>query len=189
MVARRVRTFCMACDKSLPRRIVARRVSEGLNPCSRCGLRRWIQNVGERGTSFHQSPIHLLLAVVACTALTTTGCDNNPFPQQKVSGKITYQDGEVIPAERIRIWFKSQAPALDERTHPRPASALVNVSDGTFEGATTYKYLDGLVRGEHHVFIDITPEDLVPAEYTKLSSSPLRISTADSPLHIQLPRP
>ncbi len=117
------------------------------------------------------------------------GCDNNPFPQVKISGTITYEDGSIIPAERIRIWFQSQHEAIDASTHPRPASAQVNCSDGSFEGATTYKYLDGLVRGEHTVFIDITPKDAIPVAFTRASTSPLKISTDDLPLDIRLPKP
>lgn len=127
------------------------------------------------------------MALFVC--LIQAGCSTNPFPQVKVDGRITYDDGSVIPAERIRIWFRSQAEAIDANTHPRPASALVNPADGTFEGVTTYKYLDGLIRGEHQVFLDITPTNVVPPEYLKAKSSPLRISTDDAPLHIMVPKP
>lgn len=127
-------------------------------------------------------------AWLLCLLFLVVGCDNNPFSQVKVSGKLTYDDGSVIPAERIRVWFVSQTPPIDANTHPRPASAQINCEDGTFEGATTYKYMDGLVRGEHKVFIDITPPDAVPPEYTRAKTSPLTVSTAELPLHIKVPK-
>ncbi len=117
------------------------------------------------------------------------GCDRGPFPQVKVTGTLSYEDGSVIPAERIRIWFQSQAPPIDASTHPRPASALVDPATGAFDGATTSKYLDGLVRGEHRVYIDITPSNVIPQEYTSASTSPLRISTDKLPLEIKIPKP
>ncbi|MEM8680805.1 MAG: hypothetical protein AAGF97_15760, partial [Planctomycetota bacterium] len=80
------------------------------------------------------------IATLGLLGLLIVGCsDSNPFTQVKVAGKVTYEDGTPIPAERIRVWFKSQSPPLDGETHPRPASALVNVEDGTFEGVTTHK--------------------------------------------------
>ena len=104
-------------------------------------------------------------------------------------GTVLYEDGTPIPAERIRVWFKSQTPPLDGETHPRPASALVNVQDGTFEGVTTHKYLDGIIKGEHLVFLDLDPADAVPEEYRSERTTPLRVSTDDAPFHIKVPAP
>lgn len=136
----------------------------------------------------HSTAAALMLGGVMW-GIVAAGCDNNPFSHVAVEGKISYDDGSLIPAERIRVWFTSQTPPIDEQTHPRPASASVNLEDGSLESFTTYKYGDGLIRGKHKVSIDATPVELVPEEYRSAATTPLVIDTADSPLEIKLPTP
>ncbi|MCA9187407.1 MAG: hypothetical protein R3E01_19000 [Pirellulaceae bacterium] len=135
---------------------------------------------------------YLLVRGIALLVLSVTiaGCgDGNPFRQVPVTGKITYDDGSLIPAKSIRIEFQSLTPPKDGKS-PRPASALVNVQDGTFAEVTTYKYNDGLVVGEHQVSILVAGKpNLIPPEYAEINTSPLTIDTGDVPLHIKIPRP
>lgn len=89
-----------------------------------------------------------LAAVVGCGG-------SEPFKMIPVSGKITYDDGSLISAARLRLEFKPQAKPIDPKTHPRPGSAEVNVKDGTFGSgkfqATTHIFGDGLIIGKHKV--------------------------------------
>lgn len=122
-----------------------------------------------------------------------SGCGgtNSPFDYVKVSGRLSYEDGTPIPANGIKLIFDSQAPPVGN-AHPRPGSAMVSAS-GEFKDVTSYKYADGLVPGKHKVSIlyatDANGKLLVPAEYTKGSTTPLVVDTADSPFEIKVPRP
>jgi hypothetical protein len=124
-----------------------------------------------------------------------TGCGSgNPWSTVEVSGKITYEDGSVIPAQSIKVFFASQAPPADAKTFPRQGSVGVNTADGSFDKITTYKYGDGLIPGKHKVVVtaydggrDLSPK--VPKEYTTVATTPLEIDTADVPLEIKIRKP
>jgi len=111
-----------------------------------------------------------------------------------VSGKVGYEDGSLIPAEKIRIKFLSQAPVTDPKRHPRMGIAAADGKTGTFDSATTYVYKDGIIRGEHKVLIeaigggDIQGE-LVPAEYLDPGKTPLTINTDQLPLELKVRKP
>lgn len=106
----------------------------------------------------------------------------------KVSGRLTYEDGSPIEGGRIRLKFRSAVPPRDAKTHPRPGIAYLN-EDGTFTEVTTHKYGDGIVRGEHQIFIEIEGESSgVPAEY-RGTDSPLRVHSDEAPFELRVPRP
>jgi hypothetical protein len=123
------------------------------------------------------------------------GCnDGNPFSQVKVSGHVLYEDGSVIPVDGLKLWFDCQEPPKPGGMSPRVAAAPVNVTDGSFDTATTYRYGDGLVRGKHKVFLDIVPKkdgppQPVPPQYTAAATTTLIIDTAQLPLQIRVPKP
>lgn len=125
--------------------------------------------------------------------LLLSGCggSNSPFDYVKVSGKLSYEDGTPIPADGIKLVFDSQAPPIGD-AHPRPGTVMVGV-DGQIKDVTSYKYADGLVPGKHKVSIlyatDADGNPLVPAEFTKASTTPLVVDTADSPFEIKVPKP
>jgi hypothetical protein len=128
----------------------------------------------------------LLFGVVA-------GCgSDSPFDYEKVSGKVTYDDGSSIPAGGMQLRFQAlDAPKL-ENAFPRPAVANVN-GEGVFDCVTSYKYGDGLIPGRHKVAIALAPGPggklLVPKEYSSVATTPLEIDTANSPLEIKVPKP
>jgi major membrane immunogen (membrane-anchored lipoprotein) len=92
-------------------------------------------------------------AVFSAVALAgLVGCGkSDSFDKLPVKGKITYEDGSLIPAARIRLRFSPLTPPIDQKIYPRPGTAEVNVADGTFSSATTSDYGDGLVVGRHTV--------------------------------------
>ncbi len=114
---------------------------------------------------------------------------------QKVSGKICYEDGTLIPSEGnyLRLTFYSQTPPMDSKTHPRPATAEVNLQDGTFTCATTHRFGDGLITGKHKVVISTdvlqgVPKG-VPPEYNDLNKTPLLIDTDQQPFELKIHKP
>jgi hypothetical protein len=120
-----------------------------------------------------------------------SGCgSDSPFEYVPIQGKVTYEDGSLIPAS-FELRFQALAPPIGT-AHPRPAMAEVK-SDGTFDEVTSYKYGDGLVPGKHKVVIayatDATGRSLVPDEYTTVMTTPLEIDTAEAPLEIKVPKP
>jgi hypothetical protein len=130
----------------------------------------------------------ILIAAVA-------GCgSDNPWGPVAVSGKVTYEDGSVIPVESMTLYFAPQAEPLDEKTFPRKGTAGVNASDGSFDKATTYKPGDGLIPGKHKVTVvayeggrNLSPR--IPKQYTSVSTTPLEVDTAESPFHIKIRTP
>jgi hypothetical protein len=119
------------------------------------------------------------------------GCAKEPYSTVKARGRVLYDDGSIIPAQRITLHFDPQAAAIDEKTHPREAIAEVNVADGTFDKATTYKYGDGLIRGEHKVVLFAIGRDgklVVPKEYGSAQTTPLLINTEQESLDIRIPK-
>ena len=130
----------------------------------------------------------LIIALLACVS--AIGCGSSgPFDYIPISGKVTYEDGSPVTTGRLQ--FESQAPT-EGTIHPRPAVALIK-RDGTFDAVTSHKFGDGLIPGKHKVaFIfatDASGKSLVPKEYTSMTTTPLEIDTADSPLHIKIRKP
>ena len=134
------------------------------------------------------------LAIGALTAL-FAGCGGtgSPFDSVPVSGKVTYDDGSLIPVEAIKVYFHCLEPPIDGM-HPRPATVGVG-SDGTFNDVTTYKYADGLVLGKHKVSLVCMegnkPTKKIPRDYAIPSKTPLRIEVTEAGqyLEIKVPRP
>jgi hypothetical protein len=130
-----------------------------------------------------------LFTFLICLA---TGCGSSgPFDYEKVSGKITYEDGTPIPGATRLQFIAQDAPAV-EGASPRPAVANVN-AQGEFDAVTSYKYGDGLIPGKHKVAIeaggDPTKRVPVPKEYLSPSTTPLIVNTAEAPFDIKVPKP
>jgi hypothetical protein len=135
-------------------------------------------------------------ATAICIAVAcAVGCSGgNPYDLVNVSGKVTYEDGSLIPAGSIMLKFDPEAAPIDAKTHPRKGFALVNVGDGTFEYATTHKHADGLIAGKHKVLIVAYAEDgkaanVVPKEYQRPDTTPIEVDTANLPLEIKIKKP
>jgi hypothetical protein len=112
----------------------------------------------------------------------------------KVSGTLTYDDGTRIPANQIILKFEPLAAPLDAKTHPPSGMSYVNVTDGTFDVVTSYKYADGLVRGKHRVLVSATGASenttkLVPNDYIDSDRTPLLVDTAESPFRLVVRKP
>lgn len=128
--------------------------------------------------------------VLMCLA----GCGNRePYRQVSVSGTITYQDGSLIPVDKLVLTFLPQGEPIDAKTHPRPGTARVD-TNGHFDSATTHKANDGLVQGKHKVSLAGVngmplPSSIVGPEYCDLAKTPLEVDTAVGPFDLKVRKP
>jgi hypothetical protein len=130
-----------------------------------------------------RSPAGPLLAVLLAVSL--AGCGGGaPFKIVPVSGKVTYSDGSLIPADRIVVTFVPQGVQASGKDAAAAARGEVNVADGTFAGLTTQKHLDGAIVGKHKVLVQALktgvagvgePTAAVPAKYAKAATTPLEV--------------
>jgi hypothetical protein len=134
--------------------------------------------------------LFILLLMLAAAV----GCKKQPYACVPVSGKVTYEDGSLIPAERIRMTFISRAPPAERGIAPRAGSARVNCQTGTFDSAMTYVAGDGIIPGEHKVLIvcyvgNEMRTDLVGKEYADPKSTPLTVDSSKSPFELKVKKP
>jgi hypothetical protein len=133
------------------------------------------------------------MLAVATLLLAGCGGTGNPFDSVPVSGKVSYEDGSLIPVQGIKIYFHCLEPPKDGM-HPRPATVGVG-PDGTFKDVTTYKYADGLVLGRHKVSLVCqeggTLTTKIPKDYALPAKTPLVIEVTESGqfLEIKIPKP
>jgi hypothetical protein len=130
------------------------------------------------------------LILLAATIVSGCGGDGDPFSYVPVSGKITYDDGTVIPAPEIILTFVPETPPPDKKTYPKAGMVPVDVATGKYGVPSTHKGNDGIVRGKHKVVVSllsrqpISPK-FVPKEYADDKTTPLELDTA-SPATFEL---
>jgi hypothetical protein len=132
--------------------------------------------------------------VLSAVVLAVAGCSGEPYAYTQVSGRVTYEDGSVIQAPRVKVTFVPQVPPVDGKTMPRPGVAEVDPATGKFETVTSHIYGDGIVCGEHKVKVEALSADnvrlpLVPPDYADVDKTPLHVNTKDSPFEIRVPKP
>ena len=139
-------------------------------------------------------PSVAVVCTAVCLAAVLSGCGSEPFAYAPVSGKVTYEDGSLIPTDAMVLKFQSQTPPIDSKTYPRPGIALVDGATGDFCGATTHNHNDGLVRGKHKVTVVAgnnmpLPPSVVPPEYSNPAQTPLQVDTAVQPFALRIRKP
>lgn len=138
-------------------------------------------------------------AIVAGAALVTAvfgGCGREPYSTVRISGTVTYEDGSLIPAPELIVYFEPQVESIDPRTTPRRGYAEVDVAHGTFSRVTTYAPGDGVIPGEHKVVIEAVGEggmpdhSYFPSEYSDATTTPLTIEVGSQrTFDLQVPKP
>jgi hypothetical protein len=118
-----------------------------------------------------------LLSVVGC------GGSSDPYSYVNEKGKVTYDDGSVIPSPRIDLQFVSETPPADPKNSPPPGIADVNVADGTYDSIKSHGH-EGVVRGKSKVLVKCMDEkdrtlNLVAPEYLDVKKTPLEANTDD----------
>jgi hypothetical protein len=132
-------------------------------------------------------PLFALAAIAGCGK-------SSPYACVPASGKVTYDDGSLIPADQIQLVFVSLTPPIDPKTPPKNGIAYANGNTGTFDYASTFGNKDGIVVGEHKVVVQCLRKahligNLVPAEFTDAAKTPLKTRTGDGPLTLKVPKP
>lgn len=147
-------------------------------------------------TTYCSSARWVLLAGAVLLTAVSAGCDRQPYSTVRISGKVTYDDGSLIPATELMVYFEPQAESIDPKTTPRRGYAEVNVADGTFSRVTTYAPGDGAIPGEHKVVIEAIGEGGVPdyryfpREYSDAMTTPLTIEVGSQrTFDLTVPKP
>jgi hypothetical protein len=123
-----------------------------------------------------------------------SGCGKGvPYSCVPVSGKVTYDDGSLIPADQIHLVFVSQTPPVDPKMPPKNGVATADGKTGKFDFATTYSFKDGIVSGEHKVIVQCLRKgrlvrNLVAAEFTDPTKTPLKVRTGEAPFNLTIPK-
>ncbi len=133
--------------------------------------------------------------LVVLFLVSISGCGGNgPYGTKKVNGTILYDDGSLIPADRIELRFISQEPPVDTKTYPKQGLVDVEVTDGTFSDVSTYVYGDGIIKGKHKIAamsLDAknAPTTAIPPEFNSPDTSTLEIDSSQTPFKLVIPKP
>lgn len=139
--------------------------------------------------------LSVIATAIIATVIAAGGCGSkNAYKTVAVSGTIKYDDGSIIPANRIELQFVPLAAAIDIKTKPKLGIAEVNVEDGSFELTSTYDYGDGLVVGKHKVLASALADpvgylDSIPSDFRDVDKTTLEVDTANRPFEIVIPKP
>ena len=133
-------------------------------------------------------------AVLSGALALACGCSGGPFDYVPASGSVTYEDGSLIPADRLMVTFVPQVDSAEGKIHPPNAVAEVNSADGSFQEVTSHQFGDGLLAGRHKVQIVAldaaqNPTSAVPREYASVSTTPLEVDTANRPFELKVRKP
>lgn len=158
---------------------------------------RGYQSFGQRSRYWVMVPElsrFLVIAIILVTGV--AGCGSKvPFDMVPVHGKLTYEDGTLVPAESILVTFNPIRTEAGSKTAPPGGTTSVNVQDGTFGAVTSHRKDDGLVIGKHKVVVvsfkkgangNPTPTSAVPPVYRQESTTPLEVEVQSSDQFLEL---
>lgn len=124
-----------------------------------------------------------------------SGCGTRePYRYFPVSGTLAYEDGSLIPVEHVVLLFHPQTDPRDARTHPRPASAVVDQKTGTFTYVTSHKPSDGLMACKYKVTLHLPsrlplPPECAAESYADANRTPLEVEGGLKTLAIRITKP
>jgi len=126
----------------------------------------------------------------------TSGCGSKvPFGMVPVHGKVTYEDGSLIPADSMLVVFSPILSGDKSKMVPPGGRSNVNVQDGTFSAVSSYRKDDGLVIGRHKAMVmsykngpngQSAPSTAVPAIYGKEDTTPLEVEIQSKDQFLEL---
>lgn len=122
------------------------------------------------------------------------GSPRDPFSYRRIHGRLTYDDGEVLPAKEVTLTFVPVDVAADGRRHPRTGQATLIPETGRFEFASTRRRGDGVVAGWHKVLVTGPNRlplavDVVSADYSSFDTTPLKVDSRGGRLELMVRRP
>jgi len=132
--------------------------------------------------------MHLLgLVSIASASLLAAGCGSDvPFGIVPVHGKVTYEDGSLIPASSLTVIFTPINPPREGKMTAPGGRTEADVTDGSFESVTSHRPYDGVLVGRHKVVVIASGKGasgkggLVGPEYSKSSTTPIEVEVASS---------
>ena len=127
--------------------------------------------------------------------MATLGCKESRPPTIPVSGKVTYENGDLVPSNRLGLRFLTPANWVREKNYPPAAVAIVDTRNGEFSEATTWEHGDGVIEGEHEIELirvgdEAEPGGFRPKEYRgdRIWPNPVRVSPQNNVFHFTIPR-
>src|SRR5690606_5522339 len=98
-----------------------------------------------------------------------------------IRGKVTYANGQPIPAAKVMLYFNPQDVQPQEGKYPRPTEVVV-AADGAFSHASTWENGDGCIPGNHKVVVHAFKADssldptAVSARYREVVTTPIQVT-------------
>lgn len=141
---------------------------------------------------------YFCLLILNLGLISSLGCGSDvPFDIVPVHGKLTYEDGSLIPADDITVIFNPVDPPRDGKMVAPGGRTNLNVADGTFSSVTSYRPNDGVLLGQHKIVVIASKNNasgrpgsgnLIAAKYRKQATTPLEmeITSADQFLEIKV---
>lgn len=123
------------------------------------------------------------------------GCGpREPFGYFPTHGTIAYEDGSLLPVEHLVLSFHPQLKPSDNRTSPRPASALVESRTGRFSAVTSHLPGDGLMACTYRVTLHQPsrlplPRECVDEAYGDPARTPLEIKGGRTVVELRIAKP
>jgi hypothetical protein len=124
------------------------------------------------------------------------GCGSSvPFDIVPVQGKVTYEDGSLIPADSILVTFNPVPSETKSKVVAPGGQTQVNVQDGTFSAVSSHRANDGVAVGRHKVVIvafkkdrsgSPVPSNAVPPAYRSTNSTPMEVDVNESDQFLEL---
>ncbi len=126
-------------------------------------------------------------ALIFCLIILAAGCGSDvPFDIVPVSGKITYADGSLIPADNIEVIFSPIDPPREGNMVAPGGRTSVNVEDGTFDQVNSHRIGDGLLKGRHKVSVIANKPGLLAKDYRSSSKTPLEVEITSKNQSLEL---
>lgn len=140
--------------------------------------------------------MHTFVRATSCCALIAfVGCGvQSPFQYADVAGKVSYEDGALLPVPELVINFHPQISSTKDGKFARVGSAVVDPTTGEFANAVSLKGRGGLVCGRHKVTLHLPgcqplPPRIASADYGNPDRTPLEVDTREQRFDIRVKRP
>ena len=111
------------------------------------------------------------------------GCGGSePFALVPVTGKIAYEDGSLIPGDRVVVCFIPVVRPTHGKDVFSGSQGELDVKTGAIVGVTTHKYADGTMLGQYKITVAAvkygqngvqTFTAAVPEPYRRFETTPL----------------
>jgi hypothetical protein len=133
---------------------------------------------------------------VIAVLVSCSGCGSDvPFGIVPVHGKVTYEDGSLVPADEMMVIFNPVDPPRKGKMVAPGGRTSVDVADGTFKSVTSHRPNDGVVLGKHKVVVIASKKgpngrlgsgNLVATKYRKTATTPVEVDVSSSSQFLEI---